>query len=117
MTSDRTKPVVSVVITTRNRARVLDEALASVFAVDRTTFDLEVIVVNDGSTDATPSVIERYPVTVIETTGVGMALAPSPSALLEAGMRVEADLMHETRPLYEWVLEPLFAARAHMNSR
>lgn len=75
MTGEQTKPVVSVVVTTRNRARVLDEALASVFAVDRATFDLEVIVVNDGSTDDTPNVIARYPVTVIETTGVGMAPA------------------------------------------
>ena len=45
-----------------------------------------------------------------------MGGAAQPLAL-QSGMRVEADLMHETRPLYEWVLEPLFAARAHMNSR
>lgn len=30
---------------------------------------------------------------------------------LQAGMRLEADLLHETRRLYEWILEPLFAAR------
>lgn len=35
-------------------------------------------------------------------------------APLTAGMRVEADLLHETRRLYEWVLEPLMAARARM---
>jgi hypothetical protein len=29
-------------------------------------------------------------------------------------MRLEADLMQETRRLYEWVLEPLFAARARV---
>ncbi len=34
---------------------------------------------------------------------------------LQAGMRVEADMLHETRRLYEWILEPLFAARARMN--
>jgi membrane fusion protein len=33
---------------------------------------------------------------------------------LQAGMRLEADLMQETRRLYEWVLEPLFAARARV---
>jgi membrane fusion protein len=43
---------------------------------------------------------------------MGSATAP---LALQAGMLVEADLMHETRPLYEWVLEPLFAARSHMN--
>lgn len=35
---------------------------------------------------------------------------------LQAGMRVEADLLHETRRLYEWILEPLYAARARMAS-
>lgn len=35
---------------------------------------------------------------------------------LQTGMKVEADLMHERRPLYEWVLEPLFAARARVNN-
>jgi membrane fusion protein len=30
---------------------------------------------------------------------------------LQAGMRLEADLLHETRRLYEWILEPLYAAR------
>lgn len=36
---------------------------------------------------------------------------------LQAGMRVEADLLHETRRLYEWILEPLYAARARIDSR
>lgn len=33
---------------------------------------------------------------------------------LYSGMRVEADLLHETRRLYEWMLEPLLVARARM---
>jgi membrane fusion protein len=33
---------------------------------------------------------------------------------LQSGMRVEADLMHETRRLYEWILEPLYAARSRL---
>lgn len=33
---------------------------------------------------------------------------------LQSGMRVEADLLHETRRLYEWVLEPLYAARSRL---
>lgn len=33
---------------------------------------------------------------------------------LHVGMRVEADLLHETRRLYEWILEPLYAARARV---
>lgn len=35
---------------------------------------------------------------------------------LQSGMKVEADLMHETRPLYQWILEPLYAARSRVNS-
>ena len=35
---------------------------------------------------------------------------------LQAGMRVEADLLHETRRLYEWILEPLYAARSRLTS-
>ncbi len=33
---------------------------------------------------------------------------------LHVGMRLEADLLHETRRLYEWILEPLYAARARV---
>jgi glycosyltransferase involved in cell wall biosynthesis len=51
-------PRVSVVIPTFNRASLLREALDSVFA--QTFTDYEVIVVDDGSTDGTPQMIERY---------------------------------------------------------
>lgn len=33
---------------------------------------------------------------------------------LQVGMKVEADLLHENRRLYEWMLEPLLAARARI---
>ncbi|MCE2660189.1 MAG: HlyD family secretion protein [Rubrivivax sp.] len=42
---------------------------------------------------------------------IGQGAKPLP---LQAGMQLEADLMHETRRLYEWILEPLFAARERM---
>ncbi|UCG32640.1 MAG: glycosyltransferase [Phycisphaerales bacterium] len=51
-------PTVSVVIPTFNRASLLCEALDSVYA--QTFTDYEVIVVDDGSTDGTPQMIERY---------------------------------------------------------
>jgi membrane fusion protein len=35
---------------------------------------------------------------------------------LQTGMRVDADLLHETRRLYEWILEPLYAARARVEN-
>lgn len=57
------KPTVSVIIPTRNRARVISRALDSVFAQEGagTRFDLDVTVVDDASTDTTTQVIARYP--------------------------------------------------------
>lgn len=68
-------PLVSVVITTRNRRDYLKEALDSVFAVQGNGFDLEVIVIDDGSSDGTPQLLEGYDVRRIRTEGVGMAAA------------------------------------------
>jgi glycosyltransferase involved in cell wall biosynthesis len=50
-------PAVRVIIPTYNRALLLEEALESVFS--QTYCDLEVIVVDDGSTDATPQVLHK----------------------------------------------------------
>jgi len=49
---------VSILILTKNRAAMLEACLRS---IDRQTFrDFEVVLVNDGSTDGTPAVIERF---------------------------------------------------------
>lgn len=50
--------LVSVIIPTYNRAHVLARALDSVLSQDY--FPLEVIVVDDGSTDHTPDLLDRY---------------------------------------------------------
>src|SRR5437899_1603331 len=67
--------LVSVIITTRNRSKYLREAIESVLAVRSQKFDLEVIVVDDGSTDDTPEVLKQYPVVHLRTSGIGMANA------------------------------------------
>jgi glycosyltransferase involved in cell wall biosynthesis len=50
--------LVSVVIPTRNRSQCIDSAILSVLA--QTYTDLEVLVVDDGSTDNTAQVVEEY---------------------------------------------------------
>lgn len=51
-------PIVSVIIATYNRAAYLKEAIESVLA--QTYHDWELIIVNDGSTDSTRDLIDRY---------------------------------------------------------
>jgi glycosyltransferase involved in cell wall biosynthesis len=52
------RPLVSIVIPTYNRAAYLGEAIDSVLAQDYTP--IELIVIDDGSTDDTPAVLSRY---------------------------------------------------------
>lgn len=66
--------LVSVVIPVFNGERFLDATLASVFAQDYRP--IEVIVVDDGSTDGTRAVLERWPEVVVihqENAGCGAA--------------------------------------------
>ena len=51
-------PVVSVILQTYNRAGMLRGAIESVFA--QTFTDWELIIVDDGSTDETPQIVESY---------------------------------------------------------
>jgi len=53
-----TRPVVSVILPTFNRSHLLPRAVQSV--VDQTITNWELIIVDDGSTDETASVVERY---------------------------------------------------------
>src|SRR5689334_7474886 len=51
-------PEVTVVIPTRDRAELLPRAVDSVLAQEGAAWEL--VLVDDGSTDATPAVFERY---------------------------------------------------------
>ena len=56
-------PIVSVIIPTHNRANLLKTALDSVYAQEGIgeSFEIEVIVVDDASSDNTPDVVLGYP--------------------------------------------------------
>jgi glycosyltransferase involved in cell wall biosynthesis len=53
-------PVVSVLINTYNHERYVEQAIVSVLEQDFPAADAEVVVVDDGSTDSTPSVIQMF---------------------------------------------------------
>ncbi|MGB8192143.1 MAG: glycosyltransferase family 2 protein [Chitinophagaceae bacterium] len=54
-----TKPLVSVIIATYNRAHILEHAIRS--ALDQTYENTQIIVVDDGSTDNTADIVKAYP--------------------------------------------------------
>ena len=69
------KPLVSVIIPTFNRAKVIKRAVNSVF--EQTFQDFECIVVDDGSTDETESVLNEFAnkIKVIKTENRGVSAA------------------------------------------
>jgi len=77
--AERKWPRISVVVATYNAARTLDDCLNSLSALRYP--DYEVIVVNDGSTDGSDSIIQRYPFKAITTRNQGV------SAARNAGLR------------------------------
>jgi glycosyltransferase involved in cell wall biosynthesis len=72
---------VSVVIPTRNRSRLLAEALQSVRAIAGPDLDLEVLVCDNGSTDDTAEVARSFGARVLQAT------TPGPSATRNVGIR------------------------------
>jgi GT2 family glycosyltransferase len=66
-------PKISVVICTYNGAHVIRDCLASLRQLDYPNF--EVIVVNDGSTDATAAIVQEYDVRLINTEQRGLSRA------------------------------------------
>lgn len=77
MTVAPPRPVVSVVMATKNRSDLAAETLRSLLDLDQREFELDIVVVDDGSTDDTVERLSALPVRLISTGGVGMAGARS----------------------------------------
>jgi glucosyl-dolichyl phosphate glucuronosyltransferase len=58
--NDRSEPLISVILCTRNRADLLDIALNSLLNQEFPRDDFEVLVVDNGSTDHTPQIVAQY---------------------------------------------------------
>jgi len=71
--ADMPWPRISVVVCSFNGAATIEETLTGLSALDYP--DYEVIVVNDGSTDATPEIATRYDVRLISTENRGLSAA------------------------------------------
>ncbi|HEU4334147.1 MAG TPA: glycosyltransferase [Candidatus Eisenbacteria bacterium] len=73
-----TSPLVSVLLSTRDGARYLEESLASLAA--QSYPNVEIVAVDDGSTDASPEILARFAAAhprtrLIRTEGIGLAAA------------------------------------------
>jgi glycosyltransferase involved in cell wall biosynthesis len=80
------KPSVSVIIATHNRAKLLEEALQSVYGQECSgdRFEMSVIVVDDGSSDSTPQAISKHQ----GIQYIRFAKNRGPSAARNAGIKV-----------------------------
>lgn len=76
-------PTVSVIIPAYNSAAFVGRAIASAMAQSHRP--LEIIVVDDGSTDATAEAVERYPVTLIRQANTGPGGARNTAAQVARG--------------------------------
>lgn len=105
------RPRVAVVVLTFDAARFVDGCFGSLRRVDRGGLDVEVIAVDNGSSDATARLVrQRYPeVTVIET-GANLGFAGGNNVGIRLSLERGADLVYLLNPDTE--VEPDFLREA-----
>lgn len=97
----RSWPKVSVVVCAYNASDTLDECLRSL--AELTYPDFEVLVINDGSTDATGAIARQHPwVRLIETPNFGLSAARN-LGLAEAKGEIVAYTDADVRVTQEWL--------------
>ncbi|MCC6173970.1 MAG: glycosyltransferase family 2 protein [Chloroflexi bacterium] len=82
------RPLVSAIIPTHDRARLVGDAIESVLRVKQRVadrLDLEILVVDDWSSDDTAEVVGRYPVRYVQNEGRGVSTARNTGLRLAAG--------------------------------
>ena len=99
-TTDHASPKVSVVICAYNAESTLTECLDAVVALDYPNY--EVIVVDDGSTDATAAVAFDYPVRLVSTENRGLSCARN-TGLGQATGDIVAYLDSDAYPDPHWL--------------
>jgi O-antigen biosynthesis protein len=97
---DGSWPRVSVVVCTRNGSATLGDCLDGLLELDYP--DAEVIVVDDGSSDASPAIAEQYPVRLIRTEPRGLSAARN-RGLEAATGEIVAYIDDDARPEAHWL--------------
>jgi GT2 family glycosyltransferase len=93
-------PRVSVVVCTRNGARTLTACLGGLLELDYP--DYEVVVVDDGSTDATAAIASEFPFRIISSGGRGLSHARNRGLQVSTG-EIVAYLDDDARPDPHWL--------------
>ena len=109
-TPDANRPLVSIIIANYNYGRFLGEAIQS--ALDQTYPAVEVILVDDGSTDDSLEVAARYPVRVFPRPNGGVSAARNFGVAQSRGefvLFLDSDDVYEPRTV-ELLLAALLAA-------
>src|SRR5262245_17648504 len=78
---------VSVVVATKNRSALLAEAIRSIQALQGPDLELEILVVDNGSTDDTPEVVRGLG---LELLHCAHTTPPGPAAVRNVGIRAAA---------------------------
>ena len=104
-------PKISVVVSTLNGAATLRDTLAGLEQLDYPGY--EVIVVNDGSTDATPQIASEYHVRLITTKNQGLSAARNVGTRAAAG-EIVAFIDDDAYPEIHWLR---FLALAFMEGK